>query len=830
MRHALILCGGLLLLACAEGAEAEAEAEAEAADVRGAEDAGQLWDVPCDLCPENEACRGGGCDCLEGFVRVEGRCQDVDECATDNGGCPELCENSPGAYVCMNAGPCPGCTLCADEDTILTAVAEARRHFHVLTAELPDAPIEKALLEDTNGTLSLAFDAEVVPLLSSEAGIFAAAARLGEGRVVAFSGQDFLSSGARSTLLDQPGVTGLIHNAADWVRGPAEGRQLLVDNQALADLLADAGTVRVATIRRAEGLEEIRDWSAAALQEVDVAVVQVNEWGTSHVEAADAQALNDFVRGGGGLLIAGSALHWSWWLDWTAERFQGDAILEGSGLSWTKNSVRAVDQARFVNDPLDTPIALWCGYVQGEPVADRLMPRLPPLFEAAHAEGLDAEVGLGLRRLIAETPLLPAPRGSPAGLLSAEVGVGLRGAAWPSPHPWSSVFPGQVDPAAGRVSTTVTVNADWKLGRPLGLYAPPGEVVEVQVAEAHIAQGLRLRVGELHDDNRFLEHIEAWERSPLLLQEGPLDATTVRVGSGIGGTLYLVVPPEHPGGRIELSVDGAVRQAVYTHGETSAGDFAAALDGGAPRALLQTVGKVRMEVPTAAARAVPDPAEVMDFWTGFYESHHSLAREPAPRSYESHWLFDVQVGWGYANATAERINFPPNAVGWALRTEGDEDWWLFAHELGHQFQTADWSGGDITEVAVNLFSMYTINAYLNGGGARETRGFMENRVDHAALREARWETADLFGKLELYRQLVFEFGWPVFEQVFASYYDPAFPRETFGGFMDGFALRFSAIARQDITPFLVRWGYPLSAEARRAVQSFGLPEWLPPGW
>ena len=32
--------------------------------------------------------------------RVEGRLQDVDECAEDNGGCDEGCENRPGGHLC----------------------------------------------------------------------------------------------------------------------------------------------------------------------------------------------------------------------------------------------------------------------------------------------------------------------------------------------------------------------------------------------------------------------------------------------------------------------------------------------------------------------------------------------------------------------------------------------------------------------------------------------------------------------------------------------------------------------------------------------------------
>ena len=91
-------------------------------------------------------------------------------------------------------------------------------------------------------------------------------------------------------------------------------------------------------------------------------------------------------------------------------------------------------------------------------------------------------------------------------------------------------------------------------------------------------------------------------------------------------------------------------------------------------------------------------------------------------------------------------------------------------------------------------------------------------------------TQGLFDKLELYRQLVFEFGWDAFRQTFASYYALEFPEEDYGVFMDGFASRFSQIVERDITPFLDHWEYPLSDEGRARVRRMRLPAWLPPGW
>ncbi len=801
-------------------------------------------------CHQSAQCVDGACVCDQGYSMTGDGCVDVDECVMNNGGCAQLCSNTPGSYECAcsdgyalsedglncdQTSPCPGCQLCGVPEVIAGQVEQSRANFETITAGVAEQPISFVLPEDTNGTLELGIHPNVFPIVSSDDGVFVAASQLGSGRVVAFSGQDFLSSSVRSTLLGEAGVRALIANAVDWVSPNSEREtvRVLSANGLVGDLLVEAGvqTVRVAEVRFVQGLEAIRNWSAEALADVDVAIIQVNEWGTSHVTEADVEHIRRFVEDGGGLLIAGSALHWSWWLNWTSEINQGDAILDGTGISWRANTVRDVSQGQVRYDPFGSPAALWCGYVEGVELDATQLTRVSPLFLEAKKDRRTRELDLALQRLLADTPALPVQKTDPYAMLSANVGAQLSGYPWPAPHPWSAVFPGAVADNAAPVERTMVIDAQWKRIRPLGLYAAPGQPVTVRLDPQHVGLGLKIQLGERYDDLRYLDHVEEWRRPPLLLSEYEITEDEQLIGNGFGGSLYLVIPEAYPADPISIEISGAIEQALYSRGEDTAADYTADLDRGAPLAILQQEGKVRMVVPTEAARAVADPGAVTDFWAGFYDSHRTLSGEPRPRSYETHWIFDIQVGWGYANATSARLNFPDLAAGWALRTRtGDEDWWLFAHELGHQFQTEDWSGGDITEVAVNLFSMYTINGYLNGGGDRETRGFMDNMIDHAALRDLRWESAGLFEKLAMYRQLVFEFGWTVMGEVFASYYSADYPRERFGGFMDGFAIRFSAISGRDISPFLEHWGYPFSPETRVMIQGLDLQPWLPPGW
>ena len=712
-----------------------------------------------------------------------------------------------------------------------TAALEA--DFNAITRGVDEAPLDVVLPEATAGTLELGLNPDLFPVLVSDHGALAAASRLGKGRVVAFSAQDYMSSHGRSTLLRVDGIDALVRNAVGWASGrdDATGAAIKTDSDAMTSLLREGGYTNASTtsILPPRGLWSIRAWGAEALEGVDVVVAQVNEWGTLHIDPEHVATLRNFVEEGGGLVIGGSALHWSWWLSDTAADFHGNLILEGTGIRFNAVDQRDLTSARALFDSLAPPDALWRAYLAGKDLEASQLSRLPGLFQAAKDQGRDAEVNTGLTRLIADTPALPVSRQDPNARLSAEVAARLSPHVWPAPHPWTSTFPGVSTGVP--VSTTTVVDTAWTRNQPLGVYAPPGGVVTVRVPAKHVKSGLRVEVGEHYDDLRNLGHIDEWRRAPALLRAFSVTTEKLAVGSPYGGAIYLVVPAGMKG-RIKVEVEDAIPMVVHTTGESSADDWAASMAGnGAPQVILQEHGHVRLVVSASSAADVTNPDEVVDFWTGFHQHHVELAQEPTPRPYESHWIFDVQVGWGYANSTAQRITFPALSEGWALRSKtGNEDWWLFGHELGHQFQNADWSGGDVTEVCVNLFTMYTLNDYIFGGHGFETQGFNPNTIDHAALESYRWATADLFGKLQLYRQLVFEFGWDVYKDVFASYYSEDYSRESYGSFMDGFAIRFSALSKRDLTRFFEHWEYPVSAEAAATIRSFGNDVWMPEGW
>ena len=776
-------------------------------------------------------------------------------------------------------------------DSALVAVSSAGPvgHHEALTAGLPERPFVNMTVGgqegsiQTVGTLRLGLQPDAFPVIIDQgdmgASVLVAGSILGSGRVVAFSGQDFLGSDERATLVGHEHVDRLLANAVRWAaRDRAEPLRVLADNQRVAGALKAQGLEGVDVVGRGQGSRD-RDWSANALGDADVAVVQVNEWSAARLTGESVAPLRAFVESGGGLVIAGSALHWSWWIEGDHGAFAGNTLLLGTGISWNEDSIDEIESATTrVDLRALTPAIIWGQYVSGGLLDAAQLSLLPPLFSAALELGRLDELDAALVRLVSETPPLPATADAPEGRLAADVASSLGPHEWPETHPWATAFPGLPAPAARREVGSVVVDATWgefpadarKRERhfPLKFYAPPGGLVTISVPASHATGELAIEAGQEHNDLRRIPRHAEWRRGPALRRTFMVTAAETAVTNAYGGSLALVVPGSYRG-TIPVTVEGAIPMAVYTAGESNAAEWLAALNAGAPQAIIQSHGGIRLVISAEKARSVTDPGEVAAFWDGFRQHHAELASEPVPRAYESVWIFDPQVGYGYASAGWRTINYPLHGEHWALvpgtaegrawlatlPNDGPQapvhppptpyspaahgvNWWVFGHELGHQWQTEDWGAGstypEIGEVAVNLFTMHALNHYLYGGDDSTLITGSDcgggDSVDHAALASLRWPAADACDRLGMYRQLIAEFGWAPIRQVFRSYYDSAYPRSTYGGKLDGFAIRFSAIVQRDLVGFFRRWEYPLSGSAAGTIRSLGLEEWLPPGW
>lgn len=241
-----------------------------------------------------------------------------------------------------------------DSARVAVLSADPLDHHAVVTASLPKRPFVHLTVggtegsTETVGTLRMALNPDVFPVIVSRgdrtAAVLVAGSKLGEGRVVAFPGQDFLSSGDRATLLGTASADRLLANSVRWAGAKrAVPLRVLVDNQRIADALEGAGFEEVEVV--GSGSSNARNWSADALADMDVAVVQTNEWGTAHLVEQTVAPLRTFAESGGGLVVAASAFHWSAWIEQHHGPLTANVLLRGTGISWNEDSIEEIESA-----------------------------------------------------------------------------------------------------------------------------------------------------------------------------------------------------------------------------------------------------------------------------------------------------------------------------------------------------------------------------------------------------------------------------------------------------------------------------------------------------
>lgn len=761
---------------------------------------------------------GDPLECADGFRAQDEGCVDVDECATDNGGCGDA-----ESFTCENiVGAAPRCHFDPTADwTALTA--------GVATLELGGSQPDSFV----------AWGEHAFPVIQDEAErAYVAAARLGDGRAVAFGHEGMLQFSPD----DAGDGAQLVDNALRWAGRAAEPRVAVSpDFPALAERLAEEGwTVEVREPSDLDGFD----------------VFVESSW-NDHDDAT-LDALGTWMTEGHGLVAGGHAWYWAYSHEDPWANYSGNKMMGRAGLTWTAfgdvsaghegvgpEAPRRLSYAAGALDVLErhlegsTVLDLDDQFVAADAVGDGIV-LLPLDLDGFYARVLALQERIGPFQIRADAPLDRAQQP----LLQLAVQVDLKYAESLPPerlaeHPIGADFPGNQPTCVPGPDATVTIDASyegtrgelWYSGagahvwRSTGLYAAPGVAVGLEFPESAVDAGLTVLVGAHTDD---LGGAETWTRYPRVTRSYPVASTDVVVGNAFGGLLYIRIPEGTDLGMIDVRIEGATPAPRFVLGVDDDATWLDERSDPAPWAEIEGDGLI-LTVPSSAIRELDSAQAVAAIWSEVLHHDAVLSATPEPRPRSERIVFDRQIsaGWMHSGypimAHLESVSEVLDVPGLHTRSA-----WGPLHELGHNHQWGPWILPGTTEATCNLFSVYVSEELFS----------VPRDVAHEALTpEARAERiedyldggADFWGQwsvwtaLESYLQVEEAFGWEPITAVFAQYREMDDPPQDDAARIDRWVVELSLATGRDLSGFYEAWGFPLGAEVGPALSH--LPPW-----
>ena len=403
-------------------------------------------------------------------------------------------------------------------------------------------------------------------------------------------------------------------------------------------------------------------------------------------------------------------------------------------------------------------------------------------------------------------------------------------------HPSHVSFPGSVNSSSPRQTKTLQIDGNFS-GLPsqfgyagarshgrmsTGLYAAPGEVVNVTFPSGIVNQDVYVLVGA-HTDNLWGK--TSLSRHPKIHRWWYVDNASMQVGNAFGGAIYIAVAAGSTLGEFNVTIENAVEMPWYQHGITNLSDWQTSLrHAPAPSAELSSDFFI-LTVPSSYIRNLDDPDYAMGFWDAALQMEHNLSGyTPWPRIERA--VFDVQISAGWMHSGYPFMAHTASVAGVVNGTYMYEngDWGMF-HELGHNHQWMSSTLPGNTETTCNLYSMYLMEDLvgLTGHGAMSPSS-RQSRTETYFNNGAQISSWSVWTALETHIQIKEAFGWAPFTAAFQEYYynyssQPSGDSAEF----NQWAIQISLNTGHNLMPYLEAWGFPLIQSSWSAVEH--LPIW-----
>lgn len=406
-------------------------------------------------------------------------------------------------------------------------------------------------------------------------------------------------------------------------------------------------------------------------------------------------------------------------------------------------------------------------------------------------------------------------------------------------HPSAVDFPGIVPTGSARVNQTVTIDGDF-IGLPsnfgyagaraagrmsTGLYAAPGEVVNISLPNEIVNQNVNILVGA-HSDSLWGK--SEISRHPKVTRNWLVDSTSMQVANSFGGVIYITFPPDSSFGTLDVTIENAVQMPHYIHGVTSLQDWNNTIRHyPAPYAELQSDYFI-LTIPSKDIRDLDDPDYAMDFWDEALQMEHNLSGY-LPWTRVERAVFDVQISAGWMHSGYPFMAHHASVAGVINGSQmyQDGDWGMF-HELGHNHQWGPSTLPGTTETTCNLYSVKLMTDLVGkpprDGHSALNNASSKNRIETHFGNGAPIASWSVWTALETYLQIQEEFGWEPITAAYAEYYynyssQPSGSTAEF----NQWALQISLSTEHNLIPFFEAWDFPITQTTRDAVDH--LPVW-----
>jgi len=398
-------------------------------------------------------------------------------------------------------------------------------------------------------------------------------------------------------------------------------------------------------------------------------------------------------------------------------------------------------------------------------------------------------------------------------------------------HAAATAFPGLAPDDAPRVNKDIRIDPNISGWQSTGLWVNAGDSLMVTMPAENANLGYALRIG-CHTDTLY--HLDSWSRAPEITRSVRLTQEITSTVSAFGGLVYIDVPSSAAGAEpFTVTIDNAIEAPLFVLGETTDEEWNRRIKTRAAPWAEFACDNLILSCPTANARKVRTPTQMMTFWQKVVEAQDDLSNQTSERKRPERIVTDVQISVGYMHSgypvmvptstaddmlTFTRLKFPD---------------WGFYHELAHNHQRDTFTFEGAGEVTNNVIGMYCYQEvmgkdWLIGHTAisAEARKEFIQRIKQSDDKWQLWKS-EPFLALTTYIQLVQAFGWESWRAYLYSFADESFgpvPQND-DQTRDQFLIRYSKITGKNLGPFFDFWGIPVSADAKKRVRK--LEPWMP---